>query len=203
MGRKHSCKICTSDLAITSQVNAQIEAGCKQKLIHEQNPQFSISQISRHTRNCLAPKPTSDLSTEQGSAEIAKWLERADQTFLVASANGDVRSAASAIGTAVRTLSAMHRKQEREAEKAEKAVHDPTDVQFTVAQIDALVRHDAENGVGDRGYPKVYTLHNEEQQFRQLVQAIWDNRALLPLLLAAATANYIPERKSENVQPNN
>src|SRR5260370_14425879 len=199
MGRKHLCKICTSDPAISSQVNAMIEAHVKQRTIHAQFPQLSISQISRH-RNCLAPKPTSDLSTEQGSAEISRWLDRAEQTFLVASANGDVRSAASAIGTAVRTLSAMHRKQERELEKAEKAGHDPTDVQFTVAQIDALIRHDAESGAGDRGYPWVYSLWNEEQQFRQLFKSIWANRALLPTLLAASTGNYIPRRETETCQ---
>jgi hypothetical protein len=192
MGRKHSCTICASDPAITSQVNAQIEAGVRQKVIHEQFPQFSVSKISRHSRRCLQPKPTGDLSTEQGSAEIARWLERAESTFLVAQANGDTKSAASAISTAVRTLSAMHKKQEQEA-KAEKAVHDPTDVQFTVAQIDAMIRRDAENGAGDRGYPRNFTLYNEEQQFRQLVDSIWANRALLPALLTVS-ANYILER---------
>jgi hypothetical protein len=202
MGRKHSCTICASDPAITSQVNAQIESGVRQKVIHEQFPQFSVSQISRHTRGCLAPKPTGDLSTEQGSAEIARWLERAESTFLVAQSQGDTKSAASAISTAVRTLSAMHKKQEQEA-KAEKAVHDPTDVQFTVAQIDALIKHDAEHPCGDSTTPRCLELLREEPDFGELVQRLWANRNLLPALLGWSNTELLAERVSEHVNANN
>jgi len=199
MSRK--CKIC-NNLTAASQVNAMIESRVKLTIIAQEVPEFSPYQLSRHKNNCLAPKPTGDLSIEQGSQEIARWLERAESTFLVAQANGDTKSAASAISTAVRTLQSLHKKREAEQEAAKK-VADPSDVQVTVAQIDALIRHDAENGTANNGYPRVYTLFNEEQLFRQLVNAIWDNRALLSMLLAAAATNYIPERKSDNVQPNN
>jgi hypothetical protein len=198
MGRSRRCAICASpDVAA---INAQLEAGLKQLAIHEAFPAFSIFQLSRHKRGCLA-KPASDLSTEQGSREIARWLERAESTFLVAQANGDTKSAASAISTAVRTLSAMHKKRDQELAKAEKAAANPDDVSFTVAQIDKLIAHDAKSGDGDRGYPRNFTLFNEEPMFRQLVDIIWANRALLPALLATS-ANYIPERVTEHVNAN-
>jgi hypothetical protein len=198
MGRKHFCKIC-NDANAAPAINAMIESHVRQAMIHEQFPAYSTSQISRHSRGCLQPKPMADLADAPASRDHEKWLQRADLTYARASADGDTKSAAQAISVAVRALTAMHKKQEQEATKAEKAAANPDDIKFTVAQIDALIKHDAESGVGDRGYPKVYTLFNEEQQFRQLVDAIWSNRALLPVALAAATPNFLPQRESQNV----
>ncbi len=208
MGRARHCSICASDPAISSQVNAQIEAGCKQKLIHEQNPQFSVSQISRHTRGCLAPKPTPDLSTEQGSAEIARWLERAESTFLVAQANGDTKSAASAISTAVRTLSAMHRKQAEEAEAAKAVADDRHSVQALDQQVkEFMAQRDSERGgIGT----KSACLCEEEPKFGELVLVIWSDRRLLDTILihakgcAAIVADgFIPPRETTHADANN
>jgi hypothetical protein len=189
MGRKRHCTIC-ADAAIAGQIRAQIEAGCRQKLIAEQNPGFSVSQISRHARFCLTPQPKADLSTEQGSQEIARWLERAEATFLVAQANGDTKSAASAISTAVRTLSAMHKKQERELEQ-ERASADHPDRSLKIGDLDKLVadytaKLDSENGgVAE----KVQGLLIESPNFTKLVFAIWADRNLLPVLLERITIN--------------
>jgi hypothetical protein len=200
MGRKRSCKICTSDSAITSQVNAQIEAGVRQKVIHEQFPQFSVSKLSRHSRGCLAPKPEAERANESGSAKHAKWLERAESTFLVAQANGDTKSAAQAISVAVRALTAMHKKQAEEAE-ADKA---GADDRHSIQAIDEQLRNFmAQRDVANDGVSaKAQSLLIEEPAFCSLVFAVWKNRALLPALLNTS-ATYFPERKLENVQPNN
>jgi hypothetical protein len=197
MGRARHCSICTSDPAICGQVNALIESGVRQRMIHDQFSQFSISQISRHSRGCLQPKLTSDLSTEQGSAEIARWLERAESTFLVAQANGDTKSAASAISTAVRTLQSLHKKQEAE-KKAEKDGVDRDSVAVTVKGIDALLNEYAKQPEDFRAVDARAVQLLGDQQFRQLVNAIWNNRDLLPALLTAS-ADYIPERTTEHV----
>jgi hypothetical protein len=201
MGRAKHCSICTSDSAIVSQVNAQIEAGVRQKVIHEQFPQFSVSKISRHTRRCLQSKATADLSTEQGSAEIARWLERAESTFLTAQANGDTKSAASAISTAVRTLSAMHKKQEAE-QKAEKDGVDRDSVEVTVKGIDAMMREYAAQPESSRAIDAQCVLLLSNQQFRQLVSKIHVQPDLLPMLLAAATTNYLTPQEPQSANIN-
>ena len=141
MGRARHCAICTTDPAITSQVNAQIEAGCKQKLIHEQNPQFSVSQISRHSRH-LAPA-TADLTDAPASRGHALWLRRAEETFLRASADGDTKSAGQAISVVVRASTAMHKKQAEEAE-AEKA---DVDDRYSIGAIDQSLRKSWRSGI--------------------------------------------------------
>jgi len=201
MGRAKRCAICTSDAAISAAVNAQIESGICQKMIHAEFPQFSVSQVSRHTRGCLAPKPTGDLSTEQGSQEIARWLERAEQTFLVAQANGDTKSAASAISTAVRTLQSLHKRRETE-QKAVKDGVDRDSYEFTIKGCDAMLAEYAKQPESSRAVDARCIQLLGDQQFRHLVSQIWERRELLPALITA-TANYIPERKTENVQPSN
>lgn len=202
MGRQKCCKICTSEAAITGQVNALIESGVKQRIIHEQHPEFSVSQISRHTRFCLQSK-VAEITAPAASAEIQRWLERAESTFLIAQSNGDARSASSAISVAVRALSGLAKQVERETAAAEKAAADPNDVSFTVQQLDALIRQQAERGVIQNGImPRILTLASEESSFRELVQKIWANRAILPALLATSE-NFLPERVTENANANN
>jgi hypothetical protein len=138
MSRPRKCKVCVGDPAITGQVNGLIEAGVRLKTIAEQVPVFSAFQLSRHKRNCLALKVLADTAAE-GSAEIQRWLTRAEQTFLVAQANGDPKSAVAAISTAVRALSSLHKQQEKERE-AEPA-DDPN--RLTIANLDQLVRQRA------------------------------------------------------------
>jgi hypothetical protein len=198
MGRARHCAICTSDPAISGQVNAQIESGVRQKVIHEQFPQFSISQVSRHTRNCLAPKPTGDLSTEQGSQEIAKWLERLDQTFLLAASQGDSKGATQACSAAARTLQSLHRKLEQEA-KATKDSVDRDTAEFTIKGCDAMLREYAAKPADFRAIDAQYLLLLGNQQFRQLVSKIWEHKDLLPMLLAAATTNYLAPKEPEHV----
>lgn len=199
MARPKRCKICTcTDLAITGQLNSLVEAHVKQRLIHEQHPQFSVSQISRHTRFCLAVNSTTELTPSVGSTEIQKWLQRAEDCYLTAQVNGDAKSAVSAISTAVRSLSQLEKQFEREA-KTEKDGVDRDSPEFTIAGIDAMLRQqaergDIENGVTQRGL----TLLNEEPAFGQIVQAVWANRNLLPVLLVAATTNYLAQREPTN-----
>jgi len=117
-----------------------IEAGVRQRIIHEQHPQFSVSQISRHGRNCWAPKPVPEFSAERGSTEIARWLARAEQTFLLAQSQGDSKGATAAVSAAVRSLSALHRKQEKEAEAAKASVDDAELEQITIRGCDLMLK---------------------------------------------------------------
>lgn len=112
MGRARHCAICTADPAITSQVNAQIEVGCKQKLIHEQHPQFSISQISRHGRNCLV-KSTANLSADP-EADI--WTQRLELAHAQAVADGNIAGQISACSAAGRALERARKAQAAKAD---------------------------------------------------------------------------------------
>ncbi len=199
MARPKRCKICTCpDVGITSQVNSLIEAGVKQRTIHEQHPQFSISQISRHSRFCLAVNVATELTPNTGSAEITKWLERAETTYLTAQVNGDARSAVSAISTAVRSLSQLQKQLAHEAETEKDGV-DRDSVEFTAKGIDALLRHEAERGTIQNGLtPRTMTLLTEEPAFAQIVQAVWANRSILPALLLCCDEHYFPERETTN-----
>jgi len=142
VSRPKKCKICTGDLVITGQVNSLLEAGVKLKTIAEQVPGFSVFQLSRHKNNCLAPKAASELPPESGSAEITKWLQRAEDTYLTAQVNGDVKSAASAISTAVRTLTALEKQIQAEKTEADAGVDNPNRP-MNIADFDKLV-HDFE-----------------------------------------------------------
>ena len=112
MSRPRKCKICC-DPAITGQVNALLESGVKLKTIAEQVPGFSVYQLSRHKRNCLAPKlaPESDAA----STEIEKWMQRADDLYLTAGANGDVRSQVAALSAAVRSIACPRKAETKRA----------------------------------------------------------------------------------------
>jgi hypothetical protein len=183
-------------------INAQLEADVRQRVIHEAFPRFSVSQLSRHSRGCLAPKPTGNLSNEQGSQEIAKWIERLDQTFLLAASQGDTKGATAACSAAARTLQSLHKKLEREAKAAKDNVDRDT-AEFTIKGCDAMLREYAAQSESSRALDAQCVLLLSNQQFRQLVSKIHEQPDLLPMLLAAATTNYLPERKSENVQPSN
>jgi len=194
--------ICTANLAITGQINNLIESGVRQKTIHEQHPQFSVSQISRHTRFCLQPQGTPVISSETRSAQIERWLQRAESTFALATVNGDSRSAIAAVGAATRALVQLEKQIQSEI-ASEKDGVDRDSIEVTVAGIDALLRQAAESGAIQNGVtPRTLTLLTDEPSFGELVQKIYANRALLPTLLATAT-NYLPERTTSEHAPAN
>jgi hypothetical protein len=201
MGRKHSCKICTSDPAISSQVNALIESSVRQRMIHEQHPQFSVSQISRHTRNCIMPT-VPDLAVDAGADDMDVWRQRCNDAYNLAVANGDSRSAIAACSAATRQLIALSRRKEQEA-KAAKDDIDRDTAEFTIKGCDAMLAEYAKLPEDFRAIDARAVQLLGDQHFRQLVSQIWEHRDLLPLALAAATPNCLPERKMENVQPTN
>jgi len=150
MSRARKCRICTGDLAVTGRINAMIESGVKLKVIAEQVPEFSPYQLSRHKRNCLAPKPALDLTADAGSAEIQKWLQRAEDTYLVAQSNGDAKSAVSAISTAVRGLTQLAKQIEKELEQ-QKAAGKPGETPMTIENLDKLIDECAAQVENERG----------------------------------------------------
>lgn len=197
--RQSKCQIC-SDLTSVGQVNSLIESGVRQKLIHQEYPQFSVSQISRHSRNCRAPNAiTGELPPGAGGDELDVWRQRCTDSYHLAVANGDSRSAISACSAATRQLVALAKRQEKEA--AAKEAIDPTSaagLQLTIAGIDAVVKMAAETGdMQNRAAPRAIALLNDEPSFSQIVQAIWANRAILPALLACCvTTDYLPPRQT-------
>jgi len=201
VGRAKKCAICTSDPAITGQVNNLIESGVRQKVIHAQHPQFSVSQISRHARFCLQAQGAPVISSETRSAQIERWLQRAESTYALATVNGDSRSAIAAVGAATRALTVLEKQVQAETEAKKDGV-DRDSIEVTVKGIDALLRKAAESGdIRNGEAPRTLTLLADEPTFGELVQHIYANRALLPALLATAT-NYLPERTSEHVHAN-
>lgn len=146
MRRPRKCKVCTGDLAITGQVNALIESGVRLKTIAEQVPTFSTYQLSRHKRNCLAPKGAPEPPSDGGSAEIAKWMERADDLYLTAGANGDVRSQVAALSAAVRSIGAREKQKQKERE-----IEPPNPNTLTIEKLDQLVRDYVTQMENERG----------------------------------------------------
>ena len=144
MSRPRKCKIC-GDLAVAAQVNALLESGVKLKVIAEQIPEFSPSQLSRHKKNCVTAKTIPD--ADGGSTAIAKWMQRAEDLYLVAGANGDVRSQVAALSAAVRSIAARERQKEKERDS--EPVDDPS--ALTIENIDKLVREYAVRAEKERG----------------------------------------------------
>jgi hypothetical protein len=146
MSRPRKCKICNGDPAITAQVNALLESCVTLKVIAEQIPEFSTFQLSRHKRNCLQSKITTDFA-DDGSTAIAKWMQRAEDLYLTAGANGDVRSQVAALSAAVRSIAARERQKEKERDS--EPVDDPS--ALTIENIDKLVRQYAVRVEQERG----------------------------------------------------
>ena len=89
-----------------------IESGVKQRTIHEQHPQFSISQISRHGRNCLV-KSTANLSADP-EADI--WTQRLELAHAQAVADGNIAGQISACSAAGRALERARKAQAAKAD---------------------------------------------------------------------------------------
>jgi hypothetical protein len=197
MGRKHFCKIC-SDPVAAERIKSAIEVGCKQKAIAADNPGFSVSQISRHRNRCLAPASV-ELTTETRSAQIERWLARADASYAVAASQGDAKAQIAAISAATRALGQLEKqvKAETEAEKAD------ADDRHSISSIDKTLHDFMQERDAARGgiSTKAQCLCQEESDFGQLILKIWADRAILPMLLTTC-ANYIPERVTENVNAN-
>jgi hypothetical protein len=139
-----------------------LESGVRLKIIAEQIPTFSIYQLSRHKR-CLAPTVPAEPPSDAGSAEIAKWMERADDLYLTAGANGDVRSQVAALSAAVRSIGAREKQKQKERE-----IEPPNPNTLTIEKLDQLVRDyvtqmENERGVCLRcGLPKIRKENNGE-----------------------------------------
>jgi hypothetical protein len=189
MSRPKKCKLCTGDPAIAGQVNALLETGVKLRTIVEEHPEFSVYQLSRHRNKCLMPNFASELSPESGSAEIQKWLERAESTYLLAQANGDSRSASSAISVAVRALTSLQKQiaHETEIEQAATADNNPNRP-FTIAELDKIMAEHYAKLEAEENFTreKARTLLDTCPQFAELVFTCWKTRSLIPEMLALA-----------------
>jgi len=174
-------------------VNALLESGVKLAAIATEVGQFNQFQLSRHKNKCIL-KPLNGDSA--GSQDIEQWLERLNQTYLLASSQGDSKGATAACSAAARALQSLHKKLEREAEAAKAGTDERYSVQALDQQVkDFLAQRDSERG---GVATKAACLCEEESKFGELVQAIWANRALLPALLAAS-ASFISQREVQHV----
>lgn len=121
------------------EINACLESGLR---LSEIAKQFAVSQyaLSRHRRHQnTAPQPT-ELSGN--AAELAKWLNRADDQYLTASANGDVARAVIALTAGIRGLvaSEKQRERERETQAAKNCVLPNGEHQLTVETMDSAIK---------------------------------------------------------------
>jgi hypothetical protein len=126
---KKKCGICGHAQAM--EINSALEAGLFQRDVAAQ---FSVSKfaLSRHKAKCLHPVSTGESSTDD---QLEKWLRRADDLYLAAGANGDVRSQVSSLSAAVRSLQSAQRHEAKRAEQDEK----PSAGQMQVNHLDAVV----------------------------------------------------------------
>jgi hypothetical protein len=82
---KKKCSICGHPEA--GAISAALESGMRQQDVAQQ---FRVSKfaISRHSRKCLAsPVATGETTNDQ----LDRWLRRADDLYMQAGVNGDVR----------------------------------------------------------------------------------------------------------------
>lgn len=139
MSRPKRCAVCAGDPAIRAQIDAMLTSGLQIKVIVEQVAGFSRDQISRHRSRCLVPAVAAETPTATGSAQIEKWLGRAESTYLAAQSLGDTKSAISAVSAAVRSLSALHKQVAAETAAAEKKADSP-DRALTISDCDRMLR---------------------------------------------------------------
>jgi hypothetical protein len=191
MGRKHFCKIC-NDATAAPAINAMIESHVRQAIIHTEHPEFSISQISRHGRNCLA-KPKVD--SADGS-EAGVWLERLRQTYDQAVIDGDTKARVSAITAASRSLEKMRKAEaEKQDDELPTDVHQWTDkqgAQFT-AYIDSVVREATEKAGPDSGVGRMNWLYSLSPDALALFRKISGDPDLL-MSVRNFVANQLPQR---------
>jgi predicted transcriptional regulator len=171
------CTICSSPHRAA--IDDLLDAGTSQKDVAEQ---FGVSRfaVSRHVRHS-APAP--ETSSGDSREEISKWLSRADDQYLVATADGDQRGAINALVGGLRAVEARIRNEEREAEAPDVAESD----EFTerdIAKFDRLLAESdtrtnllAIEGAQRLGYSDLF----------QLFEACHGNPALKAAVLAFAT----------------
>jgi hypothetical protein len=136
------CSICSHSEAAA--INAAVEVGLFQRDVAVQ---FNVSKyaLSRHKKNCLAPVPIGNGESSTGD-QLEKWLRRADDLYIQAGVNGDVRSQVSALSAAVRSLQSAQRHEARCAEQDEK----PSAGQMEVDRLDRIVEQYLESCGSDR-----------------------------------------------------
>ena len=195
--RAKRCPICLASPDVTARVNALLESGVKLAGIVAEIGQFSTFQLSRHRNRCMAPAPRADV----GPDELQTWMQRCTDSYHVAVANGDSRSAIAACSAATRQLVALAKRQEKEAE-ASKDNTDCDTAEFTIKGCDAMLRRYAAMPEDFRAIDARAVQLLGDQTFRQLVSQIWEHRDLLPMLLAAATTNYIAPTEAQNATAN-
>lgn len=108
MGR--ACACCTSPRR--AEIDSAIVAGATAKAIAT-TVGLNATQVSRHRRICLQP----EVLTE--SDQVQLWLCRADEMFLQAGVNGQVREQCQALAAGLRALEfSFKRREEIQAQDA-------------------------------------------------------------------------------------
>jgi hypothetical protein len=171
------CTICAH--ADVAAIDDLLDAGTNQKDVADQ---FHVSRfaISRHVRHST---PAPETSNGDSREEISKWLSRADDQYLLATADGDQRGAINALIGALRATEAKIRAEEREAE----AIPDPESDEFTprdIAKFDRLLSEAGERttrlaieGAQRLGCSDLF----------QLFESCWENPTLKQAVLAFAS----------------
>jgi hypothetical protein len=130
---KKKCSICAHPDALG--INSALEAGLQQQQVAAT---FSVSKyaLSRHRNRCLAaPLDVSALSG--GSEEIARWMRRADDLYLLAGSNADVRGQLGALTAAFKGIQAAEK--QRDKEREEQAKIDTNPHADSVEELDLIV----------------------------------------------------------------
>ena len=164
MTRGNKCSVCASENL--AQIDAYLQAGCKQKDIAAQFPGLSPFAISRHKRNCIATPAATQGSPDALEQQIGTWLARSEALWNSGAANLDSKAQIAAISTAMRALEFASKNQTRVEEKIAASRVLPTDGSALTADecqkfglyMDSLVEAAAKT---DYASTEVKSLHLE------------------------------------------
>lgn len=107
------CKICRNPHL--GAVDSLLASGLKLKDIAAQLHGISIYSLSRHRRNCLTTSP----EVSGGAEELAKWMQRADDLYLIAGSNADVRGQLGALTAAFKGVVASEKQRDKDRDQQE------------------------------------------------------------------------------------
>jgi hypothetical protein len=129
------CSICNSEHCAA--IDDLADSGTATMKEIAQQFHCSYPALVRHCARHRNPAPATAPGSNGGDSqtEIVKWLQRADDQYLLASANADQRGAVTALVAGLRACEAQARNEDRE----EPAPVSPAGTACTIESLDAII----------------------------------------------------------------
>ena len=170
-------------------------------------PGLTALEVEQHFQERVPATATNGRdSMEQSDLRLQELSEKISLAANVAGIAGDTRSHLSALSLQLRCELEQRAALAARDAKEKEAPRDAGDVQFTCAQLDGLAKHYAANSERIDASPasRAWCLLREERVFETIVQKIWRDRSILPMLLAVceAPADQVPADQGNGKDPN-